>query len=140
MKYEVKIPKIYNIDKAHMMEYLNDYVRDIAYNYVTGKVCDLGIIKLCRDFFCGKMGVKGETVYVKKEEYDREMLGGKKQFKNSCYSKVDSVVIFDKIYWLCEKTIPFFGEPDMIDPEINKEDKVAKIYSRIMEALTWEEC
>ena len=98
-KYEVKIPKIFNIDKSCMIEHLEDYVRDVAYVYVTGKVCDLGIIKLCRDFFCEKMGVKGKTVFVKKEEYDHEMSGGKKQFKNSCYSKVDNVVIFDKIYW-----------------------------------------
>ena len=136
---EVKIPKIFNITKAYIIKHLEDYVRAVAYDFITGSVCNLDIIYSSRKFFVEKMGINGNTVYVKRDEYEREMCGGKKRFKDSCYFKKDCVVIYDEVYKLCEKAIALFGEPDILDPKMSVEDKIIKIHSRMMDMLeAWE--
>ena len=138
---DVKIPKLFTIEKEHIMEYLESFIKDVAFDYIVGKLhCKIpGIIefkKICRSYFWDNLGKIGEAVFVYKDLYNYKMDGGKKRFKDSCYAKKDWIVFIENVDQVMETVMLLSHSLYMQNPVIDDDDvKSECIYSVILEKL-----
>ena len=138
---DVKIPKIFNIDKSYVIEHLDGFIREIAYNYIAGNLHNEllnedSIDKLCRHYYWNKFNKTGQVVFTHEEVYKHNMNNGRKRFKDSCYAKKDWIVFIENVDQVIETVMLLSHSLYMQNPVIDDDDvKSECIYSVILEKL-----
>ena len=140
---DVKIPKIFNIDKSYVIEHLDGFIREIAYNYIAGNLHNEllnedSIHKLCYRYYWNKFNKTGQVVFTHEEVYKHNMNNGRKRFKDSCYAKIDWIVYIDVLDKLIDVCTVLSCSLHMQNPEIDEEVKKDLMYSIIMRELLQE--
>ena len=131
MKYEVKIPKIINIQKDYLYEHLEQFLRDIICKIITGEEKWVNIFYLSYVFYCDKLGIKHNMMYTRKQSYERQMIEYKKQFKDSSFRGYDYVIIIDKLEEFAEKITNLLDEIKLIYFGMSVDDKLKLMYDKI---------
>ena len=140
---DVKIPKIFNIDKSYVIEHLDGFIREIAYNYIAGNLHNEllnedSIDKLCRHYYWNKFNKTGQVVFTHAELYNHNMNNGRNFFKDSCYAKIDWIVLIDALDKVMDLCNILSFSLHMQNPTIDDEVKKDLMYSVIIRELLQE--
>ena len=140
---EVKIQKIFNVDNSYVIEHLEGFIREIAYNYIAGNLHnellnEVSIDKLCRQYYWNKFNKTGQVVFTHEEVYKHNMNNGRKRFKDSCYAKIDWIVYIDVLDKLIDVCTVLSSSLHMQNPMIDEEVKKDLMYSIMIRELLQE--
>ena len=140
---DVKIPKIFNIDKSYVIEHLDGFIQEIAYNFISGELHNKclnedSIDKLCYRYYWNKFNKTGKVIFTHEEVYKHNMDNGRKRFKDSCYVKIDWIVFIDALDKLIDVCTILSSSLHMQNPEIDEEVKKDLMYSVIIRELLQE--
>ena len=140
---DVKIPKIFNIDKSYVIEQLDGFIREIAYNYIMEKLRKdpreiLNFSNACVDYYWKKFNKTGQVVFTSQKAYNYNMDNGRKRFKDSCYAKIDWIMFTEALCELIDNCNKLSWNVHTLNSATDEEAKKDLMYSIIMRGLLQE--
>ena len=109
---DVKIPKIYTIEKEQIEKYFTEILIDQVLYYLSGNPRDNreNKVKWLYKIFWDKIKGPGCVMFCDKKGFNAMTDNGKKRFKDTKMCKYDEVVFIDKLQSIFEAILPILDK------------------------------